>query len=252
MTCDDIRQAIYVYLDGEFAPGEAGEFEQHLRMCADCSELATREGHFLGCLKRQLSTPPAPAELRTRVLDALSEMDFGRRPTPPWVRWGLPMATAAGVAVLVGWGLGGQPPTAEATTREVVATHRQDLPMEVRGSVGNIERFLHENAKFDALVPFQDDAEVRLLGARLTQINGRQAIVYNYDFGGRRLTVLQQPQVESEEAPDGYQVADHQGYRVVSFRTGPVMNSVVGAVGSGEVGRLLVPVAYRGVAASPR
>jgi anti-sigma factor RsiW len=47
MNCHDIRNAIYVYLDGEFAAPEELAFRRHVDLCDPCRDLLRRESDFI-------------------------------------------------------------------------------------------------------------------------------------------------------------------------------------------------------------
>ena len=51
MNCDDVRSAIYVYLDGEFAGPETQRFERHVSKCTPCATLVQREREFLAAFR---------------------------------------------------------------------------------------------------------------------------------------------------------------------------------------------------------
>ncbi len=259
MNCDDVRNGIYVYLDGEFAPPEEVAFERHIDACPGCRAMVCCESEFLSALRTSMDAPVASEALRARICDALAHCattarEDDRAPQAlvvaaggGWRRAVMPTAVAASLTAAVVWSMGAVADADKApeVVDEAVAVHVKDLPMEVRGTEHQIREFLQENVPFAIQLPFRDEPNVRLVGARLTQLNGRSAVLFNYEYHGERLSVLQLAQPEGDGAFDraGFQVEDRQGYRVVTYRHRGVTNSVVGHVGESEMLRL-VPAGF--------
>lgn len=257
MNCDDVRSAIYVYLDGEFAAPEEAEFERHLDGCPHCRRTVERESVFLAELKSNIETPAVPTELRVRIESQLAEI-----PAPGGVGSGrryfwaaaVPVALAACVTLAVVYygrtapveAAPVAPETVDTVAREAVRAHAQDLPMEVRGSDTHIRSFVEENVDFAVEIPLSNDPEVKLVGARLAQVDGRSAVIFNYETeSGERLSVVQRPSSKAP-APERAkpEVAAHEGYRVMTFEQRGVKNAVVGNVAESQMMRL-VPASHR-------
>ncbi len=257
MNCDDIDNAIYVFLDDEFADLERVDFEAHLRGCQRCRALVERESRFVGAVRDSAPRVDAPAALRDRIRLALDEAPA---PLPadaiePAVRHlrlapALALAAAALLAALVWRPWAAPPPEAAATLAdpvvfESVEAHQDDPPMDVRGSERQVRDFLQDNVGFAVEVPFEDRAGVSLLGGRLTRVGGRKAVQFNYDVDGERLTVIQVADGPAVQAPDlAPSVHSRQGFDVVTYRRHGVTSSVVGSASSPSV-RKLVRAAYR-------
>ena len=254
MNCDDIQKGIYVYLDGEFAEPERLDFEGHVRGCAICRRKVERERVFLTNVKERLPAVSAPPGLDARIRKALAaeplpsaaERDAqsgDRRPVPRWI-W------LAAAAVLIGTPLalvarGGGGPGSDAApervAREAVETHQEDLPMEVRGSHGHIRQFLEANVPFQVDFSLAEDSRVALVGARLTRVDGRDAVLLNYELDGDRLTVVQvaDPGAVVGAGDEAPQFTSQKGFDVATFRKRGVVSSIVGAGGRGGVQRVV-------------
>jgi anti-sigma factor RsiW len=103
---------------------------------------------------------------------------------------------------------------------------------------------------FAVQIPFADIAGIELVGARLTRYNGRQAVLFNLEAGGERVSVLQVAADPSEDSVSEPQTEAHQGYRVVTFRHKGLTNSVVGNVGQAALDQfrrniVLKPASFR-------
>ncbi len=254
MNCTDVRNAIYVYLDGEFAAPEEAEFRAHLEACPSCRALAGQERSFLRDLRGALEVPQAPEGLRERVEQALDV-------TPaPWLlaemrelepqrgrwRWVVPMAVAAAAAAVLVFAMSSAGQDRAPVVQEAIAAHQNALPMEVRGSAERVRSFLQDNVPFAVKIPFEGVEGVNLVGARLTQYRGKSAVLFNFDAHGRRVSVLQVADGAdgAEQSGSGAPVVqDRAGYRVITYRDRGLTNSVVGDVGRDEI-RRLVPAAY--------
>ncbi len=258
MNCDDVKNGIYVFLDGEFAGPEEAAFTRHLDACPRCKALAQREAGFLGCVKDTLAAPEAPTDLRARIecslaaspLPAWSEESgllSPRRRTGRWLVAAPALAAAAVAVVYVALPIRGAS-AEEATVREqAVAAHAHPMPMEVRGSEESVKRFLQDNVSFAVAMPFDQQPTVRLVGARLTQVGGQVAVLYRYKVDTRELSVLQRPMrqhVEYDGADPEPYVGHVHGYRVMTWGDRDVSNTVVGDLPDGQMLNL-VRVSYR-------
>ncbi|MGM0574254.1 MAG: zf-HC2 domain-containing protein [Myxococcota bacterium] len=259
MNCDDVRNGIYVFLDGEFAAPEEGAFQRHVDGCPGCRDLVRREATFLSHVKESLETPRMPDSVRAHVeaalADAPAHYDAGGEGAsdsggfaPWWSRpWLMATPAALAVSVLVFWAWPGDEAAAgdSGVLRQVVAVHTHELPMEVRGSEEQVRAFLQENVPFAVTIPFEDVETMKLVGARLTRVGEQPAVLFRYAMAGRPLTVLQASDAAlraaaAEHAP---RVEHVGGYGVVSYGARGVRNTVVGNVPEHDLLRL-VPASY--------
>lgn len=249
MNCDDIQKGIYVYLDDEFAEPERRDFEDHVRACARCRLSVERERGFLASFRAKVPQVTAPVGFEDRIRAALAaapapESKVGELPrrsrVRPWLMAAAAVLVVATPSVLV-WRLGQPGSREERVAVEAVLTHQEDLPMEVRGSQRQIREFLQANVPFEVDLPRPDDPHVELIGARLTRVDGRDAVLLNYQVDEERLSVLQvgAPPVETahEDAPPTF--SSQAGFDIATFRRRGIVSSVVGSGGSGGVQRLV-------------
>jgi len=249
MNCHDFDHAIYVYLDGEFAPPEEADVENHLGACSRCRGILARELAFLDGVRRLSPAVVAPADLRERVLGALGEAPLPRAEEPahrprsraPWLAGGL--ALAAALVALILWRVSAED-DARQVVSEALAAHQVNLPMDVRGSEREIHAFLDAHVPFSVEIPFVDRVNAKLTGARLTRVHGREAVLFNFELDGERLTVVQvasRPDLPADTPPS---VRTLEGFDVVTYRRRGVMSSVIGSGASPAV-RRLVHAAYQ-------
>ena len=258
MNCNDVRHAIYVYIDDEFAPQDKLDFEAHLQSCPHCRAMAKAETEFVSDVRACIATPVAPEGLRERIETRLKQepapvghsvsKESSSRSRPFW--WvAVPAFVAACLTVVVVSQISQvkpEPiPVPEATENPVadsaIIHHQHDLPMEVRGSERQVREFLQDNVRFAVQLPFQTNPNIKLVGARLSQLNGRGAVLFYYDYSGKRLTVLQtaDPNPASEVADSNVDVQQREGYKVMTYRRGGLTSSVVGDVKRSDIPHLI-------------
>jgi anti-sigma factor RsiW len=242
MNCDDIHKGIYVYLDGEFAEPERLAFEEHAHACARCRHRVERERRFISGFRAKVPTEQPPAGFEDRIRAALAAApppEVARAPRASgWSRLSLIAAAAALVVVpsFIAWRLAasGAAGGEQRVAMEAVATHQKDLPMEVRGSQRQIRGFLEANVPFKVEVPPVDDPRIELVGARLTRVDGREAVLLNYEIDGERLSVLQvaEPPVAEPRQDLAPTFSSQSGFEIATFKKRGVTSSVVGSAPS--------------------
>ncbi len=102
MRCEELRDKLTVYLDGELSADETEACETHLAACEDCAGLAAARRHERDRWRAALRED-APADLRREILAGRSPrktLHFTRRHAghkSMWTAW----AAAAVLAVIV-------------------------------------------------------------------------------------------------------------------------------------------------------
>ncbi len=208
MTCQEIQNFVTCYIDGEFAPSEVAEFEDHVAACGACRELVRQEGAFKTALRAKLSRPMAPASLRTSVLSTIAtaaadERRLARRGAiVRGLRTAAPFAMAAGVAVALAYTQpeASQPANAPGGTgiaSTVAASTVAAAPTRERAPRigGNGLTFASAGVAMTAdaharSAPLQATGALRLLDAREVTAAHRPAVLYEYDLGGTLLSVV--------------------------------------------------------------
>ena len=245
MNCDDVAHAIYVYLDDEFAIEDKHEFEEHLHNCPRCRRAAEGERLFLKDLRQRLDAPPAPSALRENVVKQLAAMGPIERPVEKSDSrvWQAVLAAALVLTAVVLVLTNSERTGPVSVKHEALAAHQNALPLEIKGSEEAVRRFAQDNVRFAVELPLASSPKLRLIGARLGQIGGQSAVLFLYDYDGRRVSVLQTsaPRRNGIERPE---FGHHEGYNMVTYRRRGVTNSIVGAVPDQELPRLL-PAAFR-------
>jgi anti-sigma factor (TIGR02949 family) len=77
ISCQDALDLIYEYLDGELENVPEEQVRAHFEACQRCFPHLKLEEAFRAAVHRATRGKAAPAELRTRVIALLAEMDPG-------------------------------------------------------------------------------------------------------------------------------------------------------------------------------
>ena len=249
MICEDIRNSVYVYLDGEFAPPETKVFERHLTDCSSCRELVQDEGTFLQAYKAKLHRPDVPPELELAI-HSIAEQAPGKGAsrnrnvrggmTPR--AWMQAAGWAAAACLVFGmvWWVGTVDNALEPDVRAAVNVHERDLPMEVRGTREDVRSYLQRNVAFNVSVPDEGVEGMRLTGARLVNVGNEPAVLYTYDVNGRRVSIVQMRSVTAGNDDSNEPVVEqHKGLSGFTYRKNGVYNTVVGNVRNTDLRRLI-------------
>ena len=247
MKCQELDQFLYPYLDGEFDGPEREHLESHLADCAACAERVEVEAAFQSAIRERSRPPPgamiAPASLRSAVTLGLRKE--GRREQMfSWMRW----SAAAMVAATVGTTyLHYRQSPRDRLIEDAALRHARRLPSEVQGlSHDALEAWFDGKLAYRVPVPRLAHAQIR--GGRLSNVTDRDAayIVYEAQDPGtqepRRVSVFVLD--DSDEAVTAspwprVEFREVHGYRVATWRNGPIAYELVTDLDEEAVRRLL-------------
>jgi anti-sigma factor RsiW len=215
VTCEEIRDLLSPYADGELDLVRALGIERHLPDCPACA--AALEG--LRSLSARLADPALyhqpPAALAVRLRSSLWPAAF------PWRRLAV-AAAAAMLAVAALWGIvrGLSAPSAEELlAREVVgghvrslmAEHLLDFPSDNRHEIK--PWFL---GRVDVAPEVRDlkDDHFPVIGARLDYIDGRPTAAVVYRRNGHVINVFAWKQAGQDRPPA---FLERQGYHLAHW-----------------------------------
>jgi len=74
LSCEEARERLFEFLDGELDPLEASEVQRHVDVCSACYPRFRFEQQFLEALRRAEERGAAGSELKERVLAALQQV----------------------------------------------------------------------------------------------------------------------------------------------------------------------------------
>jgi anti-sigma factor (TIGR02949 family) len=241
MTPHDMRLQVDAYLDGELAPRDARELEQHLRECSKCSSVRDARAALSTAIRRELPAFTAPEELRSQIRDTLHSAArspaAGRRIGPPLWRWG---ALAAGLMLVAlgGWELGSRSAADSALTGQVLASHiRSLMPGHLTDVVSSDQHTVKPwfNGRLDFSPPVYDFAGkgYPLIGGRLDYLGGRQVAVLVYQRRRHLINVYLWPSTggaAGERSP-----VTRQGYHLLHWNSASYVYWLVSDLGLTEL-----------------
>lgn len=248
MDCREAERFVQLRLDEEIEPADCADLDRHLERCPACYERVSSDVRFQSELKArlrdQLLSKTAPAALRARVLgEVRREAQGARLPVGRLVA----ASIAAAMLGALSWSAASKPPR---VYEETVERHSRNLPPEVRpvDDDAEVARFLKANLRYPVSVPriAQRDMPVRLVGARLSNIDDRDAAYMMYDHRGAKLSLFAYPDHPGAlRAADGFErrvvggrelyVGKQRGYSVVSWKEHGLLYSLVSDVDPAEL-----------------
>jgi anti-sigma factor RsiW len=250
MRCDEARELIGVFIDGEASHPKAQALRDHAAGCATCeSEMA--EIRRTGQRLRRIGRVSAPARLRTRLHVALaSEAADAQRATPavrtfPWLRQAAALAAVGLVSImlasLVTFAVMRHTADDLRLERDVVSAHirslLQDSPLQVASADPHTVRpWFSGRVEFAPAVKDLAADGFRLAGARLDYVGGRRvgALVYMRRLHAVNVFVWPSPG-DADTAPRLIQL---NGYNVVAWNRAGLAYWAVSDLNTAELRQL--------------
>lgn len=247
MDCREAEQFVDLRLDGEIEPADGALLEAHLANCPACRHSFNTKGTCLAHLRSRLrgscEAAIAPTALRARIMGRVNEEARGH--CRAWGR-AVPMTLGLSMIAVLSWSWTQGP---SLIPDEAVTRHSVNLPPEVRADDGThrVQHFLQNNLRYPVAIPrFEHrNPNVKLVGARLSSLDDREAAYMIYDHRGARLSVFAYPKPAHFSRPSGFEevragrrvllVGQRRGYNVVAWEDGDVVYSMVSDLDPGEL-----------------
>ena len=227
MACEGNGLLLHGYLDGELDLVRAVEFEEHLKICSDCTSQLREQQNLRQSLRSANLYERAPESLRTRIRAELSggQAQQAQRKLIPMPRraalnW---LAAAAAIVVALFAGakvvpnIGGQR-QADLLAQEMVASHIRSLQPGHLFDVQSTDQHTVKpwfDGKLDFAPPVVDlaPAGFPLVGGRLDYADGRPVAALVYQRQKHLINVFIWPVEASPAKLPGIQTI--QGYNLV-------------------------------------
>jgi anti-sigma factor RsiW len=257
MTCRDLDQFLYPYIDGEYDAEDRLEIEAHLGSCEACARRVHQEARFRDIIRvkasfRRPSGPKASSGLRRSIIAGLRREEQ-RRAMHGWLR----MSAAAVAVVAVGGGavVMLRPPSRKPYLDDAAARHARQLPMEIEikdGAPEQMEAWFGGKLDHRVAIPRLPNATVT--GGRLSNVKDRPAAYIRYETASgrspspRRVGLFVYGDADGEvEAPDLPVVAVDQsrGYNVAIWRDGEIVYQLVSDLEEEDIRRMVSSGALR-------
>ncbi|HET7456106.1 MAG TPA: anti-sigma factor [Gemmatimonadaceae bacterium] len=249
--CEETRERLSAYVDGELPPDEAAAVAEHLTSCAACAREYDAVLQTVRTLREGLVRHRAPDVLRARVRAALrDEPPSATTASAPvargrsWTRWRAPVAAALAIAVASS-GLtmlaarDDHPSAAPTVAEEVLASHIRSLMPEHLTDVRstdqhNVKPWFNGRLDFSPAVARLDDAGFPLLGGRVDYVHGRPVAVVVYGRRQHVINVFSWPADSEHDAPAPAPESRH-GYNMLRWRSGGVEYWVASDLNAAEL-----------------
>lgn len=235
MTCTELRTHAPALVDGELGVAETLAARAHLAGCPACRAVVEGETRLRELLRRQ-PRETAPPELRARIR-ARCRREAVVRGLVPWAG-GAAVGLVAGLLLAPGLPVlrPGPPPLLQTLVATHVAYEDLEQPAEFASQEPrSVETWLLERAGLRTVVPDFSRAGLRLVGARLTAVDGRKAAFLLYAKGHSLLSVFVVPgagRPTLEGAPVVYRghvylLGRRHGHRTVAWSEGSTLFALV-------------------------
>jgi anti-sigma factor RsiW len=195
LDCQTMGRLLHPYLDGELSAREALDIQAHLERCPDCGALYRNEKLFLDLLKGSLSVPVAPDNLRQRVRKVMEAAGQEKRSRKRVRLMAVPSLALTVVALLVIGILSLEKKPLQDLVDVAVNTHQgylnDNLPLDIKSNDPiQVVRWFEKRTNFPISLGQEPVKNLRLLGGRLVEFHGENAVFLAYAMGQYRLSLL--------------------------------------------------------------
>ena len=246
LTCEEFKQFIDAYIDGEFEHSERALFDAHLSNCPSCRRHFEHRTWFQRgirpSLKRKVDTSIGFRAGIQQRLRAERRSIERRKQFRRVASGGSAIATAVVLLVFVSPLVGFSPTVVD----EVLDHHQLDMPLELpTRKAGEVNHWMKERLPFSLKTPTFEGRRVRLMGGRLSRVRwsdqraSRPAAHLVYQVAdGRKMSVLV---FESQEESNQDEVIWHEreGHRVAIFVRGRVRYAITAQLPEGDFQRVV-------------
>jgi anti-sigma factor RsiW len=223
MSCQETRDLIHGYLDGELDLVKSMEIEEHLKDCDACTQTSKGIRSLRSAIGDTALRFSPPANLERRLGSALRR-ESEPEPKPlilPW-RWIL-AGTSLIAAVFVIWAVAGifaRQSTGDLVAQEIVSSHVRSLMADHLTDVLSSDQHTVKpwfNGKLDFSPPVKDLSQqgFSLNGGRLDYIGNRPVAALVYQRRQHSINLFVWPSTEVQSVNEKASV--HQGYNLIRW-----------------------------------
>ena len=262
MNCEEIRNLMDAYLDGELDPVTSQRVEQHLRECGNCEQAYEVETAMAHAISQAAPYYKAPIELRERIQLSLREAigaptshgAAGEDPLPvrrpeavprgvffdmPW-NW-LALAAAIAVAAIVASSFLPrlrQPGADQFLATQLIASHVRSLMADHLTDVASSDQHTVKpwlDAKLDFAAPVVDlsGEGFPLLGGRLDYLDNRPVAALVYGRRKHFINLFVWP--AASDAAKTPKTITRQGYQLLHWANSDFNYWAVSDISDGEL-----------------
>jgi anti-sigma factor RsiW len=229
MRCDECRDLLNPYSDGELSADEAATVREHLASCDECSRELAQITATSRRIKGALVRHQAPDVLKARIRSALAQTDAFASPEVVVRRPSRPRLLAGGVGIAIASGLltfaaVKQFSPGRSIADEIVSSHiRALMPGHLTDVAStnqhNVKPWFNGRVDLSPPVPSLDSAGFPLIGGRVDYVEGRAVPVTVYSRRQHLISVYAWPEAGASRVASPIDAAKN-GYNVVGWRSG--------------------------------
>jgi anti-sigma factor RsiW len=231
MTCQQAKELINAYADGELEALAVPEMEQHLRSCSDCAVAWRNLQDLKKTLKQETLYFKAPGELRRRIEAELPSSAPAKKVSSHlawhwnWLTTALSGAFAICLALLL-MVTQTRPSAEQQLAQEIVSSHvRSLMPGHLMDMASTDKHTVKPwfNGKLDFSPPVQDFATqgFPLAGGRLDYVAGRGVAALVFQRNKHIINLFVWPAKEADSRPAA--VPPRQGYNLIHWSDGGML-----------------------------
>ncbi len=240
MTCREVRDYLFAFLDNELDASLSVDVQRHLERCPQCAHDAETERTIRRRLADRLN---AASSAPTFAEDALAR-DLGLVGAPPTVRRRRPVAMAAAIVAavlltLVARALWPAPRLADLLVTDFQHFIEEGEPLQLASAdPAATRKWLRAQVGLDIRLPDDRNGTCTLIGARRCTLAGQPAAFAVYKIGGASVALavvargaLDVTRMRSVERHDQAHWTDRcRGHAVVARVDGPLIYAAVSAL----------------------
>lgn len=227
MNCQQVKQVLTAYIDGEFSAAQSLDFERHLAGCPNCSRMSEEERAMALAVAKLAPRFEAPPELRDMVLNSLRDerekaavLEFP--PRQKWTTWAVAALAVIGAFVagtVISQRGAGQRDT---LSNELVASHVRSMMADHIADIISTDQHTVKpwfDGKLDFAPPVADFmAEgFPLAGGRLDYLMNRSVAALVYRRDKHIINLFVWPSIEHEDRAAGFKNSAHYGYHIIRW-----------------------------------
>jgi anti-sigma factor RsiW len=223
LSCQETRELIHGYLDGEVDLVKSMEIEEHLRDCPACMQTYKSIRSLRSALGNSALRFEPPANFEQRLRSTLRQ-ESAPESDPLSLRWRWIVAgaslVAAGLAIWAVAGLTARPPTDDVLAQEIVSSHVRSLMADhltdvLSSDQHTVKPWFDGKLDFSPTVKDLSQQGFSLNGGRLDYIDNRPVAALVYQRRQHSINLFVWP---SKEAPAMIEQASvRQGYNVIRW-----------------------------------
>jgi anti-sigma factor RsiW len=244
VNCEQTRELIHAYADGELDLVKNLEIDQHLQACTACAQIYAQIQQVRTVLQQPSLYYPAPPELRSRIRELIPHPSESSQIRHLFRRRWLALAASLVLCVVAGWGLAHfLTPTPDNTflPRQLVASYvrSQMVPGHaldvISSDTHTVRPWFEGEGKLDFSPPVLDLKEqgFDLAGGRLDYLDERPVAVLVFQ---RRKHVINLFIWRAGEVADtSIKTRTQQSYNLVGWTSGGLTYWAVSSVNADEL-----------------